>query len=290
MMDWENLRYLAALARFGSLSAAARAMNVEHATIARRVAALEAGLGLRLLDRRGRKLLLTAEGHRVAAIAARMEEEALAVERAALAARSELAGVVTVSLPPALAVARLVEPLVQLQGRHPGLVLHVVGEKRTASLERREADIAIRLSRPAEGDLSIVRIGTMTYHFYASRGYLAGTPPDQWMFVAYDESLAEAPQTRRLKKFAAGRMIRFLANTTELQLAAVRAGAGIGILPDFMMEQEGELVIVDDGEQPLRREIWLAVHVDLRTAPAVRAVADCLREAMLVRGSLRQYR
>jgi len=142
MIDWEDLRGFAALARHGTLSGAARALGVEHATIARRVAALEAGLGLRLVDRRGRKLMLTPEGLRVADSAGRMEAEALAAERIALAARAELSGRVTLSAPPALAAARLAAPLARLVERSPGLVIEVRGEKREALLDRREAAIS----------------------------------------------------------------------------------------------------------------------------------------------------
>ncbi|HEY8906263.1 MAG TPA: LysR family transcriptional regulator [Rhodoferax sp.] len=86
MLDWENLRHLAALAKGGSLSAAARLLDVEHATVARRITALETALGVRVVDRRGRKLLLTAEGDRLATIAERMEREAMAAERLAVSA------------------------------------------------------------------------------------------------------------------------------------------------------------------------------------------------------------
>jgi len=178
MIDWEDLRGFAALARHGTLSGAARALGVEHATIARRVAALEAGLGLRLVDRRGRKLMLTPEGLRVADSAGRMEAEALAAERIALAARAELSGRVTLSAPPALAAARLAAPLARLVERSPGLVIEVRGEKREALLDRREADIAVRLSRPRGGDLNVVRLGAIGFRFYANPEFVARTPPE----------------------------------------------------------------------------------------------------------------
>jgi len=280
MADWEGFRHLAALSKSGTLSAAARLLGVEHATIARRVAALEAELGVRLVDRRGRKILLTTEGEHIAAIATRMETEALGAERLALAARSGLSGTVTLSIPPGLGAARLAEPLARLQALHPGLTFHMLGELREASLERREADIAVRLSRPNDGDLTIVRLGTIAFHFYASPAYLAETAPEDWAFIAYDGSMADAPQTRRLMTFAAGRPVRFFANTSELQLAAARAAAGIAILPDFLASGDSELSVVEDASEPLTREVWLAVHRDLRMAPAVRAVVECLKEAM----------
>lgn len=279
MLDWENLRHLAALAKAGSLSAAARLLDVEHATVARRINALETELGLRVVDRRGRKLMLTAEGGRLAAIAERMECEAMAAERLAASSRHGIEGTVTLSVPPAYAAAALVAPLARLQMEHPGLTIEVIGETRKASLERCEADLAVRLDRPRDGNLSIVRLGTIAFHLYASPSYAAKTAPADWTFIGYgDELMREAPQSRHLHMLQDGRPLRFIANTTEIQLAATRAGAGVALIPDFVAEGKG-LVVVAPDTPPLIREIWLVVHTDVRTGPAVRAVVDALKAA-----------
>lgn len=280
MLDWEGLHFLAVLSKTGTLSAAARLMRVEHATVSRRIASLEEALGLRLLDRRGRKILLTADGERIAAMALRMEEDALAAERLALSARTGLRGTVTLSVPPALAAAKLTASLVSLQKLHPELVLQVLGEHREAALHRREADIAVRLNRPTDGDLTAVKLWDMAFHFYASRDYLASTPPERWNFVSYDDSMADSPQMKRLRSYAGDRQIRFIANTSELQLAAVRAGAGVCILPDFMAENDPSLSRLEETGDPIRREIWLVVHTDLRRSAAVRAVMEVLTEGL----------
>lgn len=276
-MDWENLRHFATLARSGSLSAAARLIGVEHATIARRVAALEAETGLKLVDRRGRRLLLTEEGKRIAAIAERMEGEVLAIERAAQGNRPGLEGEVTISAPPALAAKMLGAPIVALRRQHPGIRLKILGETRFASLNRREADIAVRLSRPEQGDLTIVRTGQIAFQVYGSRDYLAATPEADWSFIAYDEAMADAPQQKRLLQFAKGRPVGLRVSTVELQVAATRAGGGIAILPDFMVAGEEGLVRIPENEPLLTRDIWLAVHSDLRDVPIIRAVMQALR-------------
>jgi len=286
MFNWEDMRHLAALVRGGTLSAAARLLNVEHATVARRIAALEAELGLKLVDRRGRRLLLTRDGERIAAIAARIESEALTAERIALSARSSLTGIVTLSVPPALAAAKLAGPLAVMQAQHPGLILEIIGENRSASLEQREAEIAVRLSRPSGKELTIVRLATLPFRFYASPAYLASTPARAWSFIAYDQSMADAAQTRCLQHFAAGRPVRFFANTAELQQAAARAGAGIAILPEFLVAQDAGLVPLPDPATPLSREVWLAIHNDLRNVPVVRAVIECVKEAMQAKPAL----
>lgn len=283
MFNWEDMRHLAALAHGGTLSGAARLLHVEHVTVARRIASLEAQLGVKLVDRRGRKLLLTREGERIAAIAIRIESEALAVERIAVAARSSLSGTVTLSVPPALGVAKLAEPLAILQASHPGLVLEMIGETRAASLEQREADVVVRLSRPVGKELTIVRLATMAFRFYSNPAYLASTPPQAWRFIAFGKDMEDAAQMRCLRAFAAERPVSFFANTTELQQAAARAGAGIAILPDFLAANDPSLVPLPDPAVPLTREAWLAVHTDLRSVPGVRAVIECVKCAMQTR-------
>jgi len=278
MLDWENLRYLGALAKGGSLSAAARLLDVEHATVARRVAALETELGVRVVDRRGRKLLLTAEGERLATIAERMEREAMAAERLAASSRHGVSGTVILSAPPAYAAAALVVPLTRLQAQHPELTIEVIGEVRNASLERREADIAVRLDRPRDGNPSIVRLGTITFHLYASPDYIAANTTANWTFIGYgDELMKNSPQSQYMKVLKEGRPVRFLANTAEMQVSAARAGAGVAILPDFLAATGAGLVVVGEDIAPLKRDIWLVVHTDVRTAPAVRAVVDALK-------------
>jgi DNA-binding transcriptional LysR family regulator len=278
-MNWDDLRHFAALVSAGSLSAAARALGVEHATVARRVAALETTLGVALVDRRGRRWTPTAEGERVAAIAERMEKEAIAVRRAADGARAEVAGTVTVSAPPALAADCLTAPLAALRARHPDLDIQIIGEARTASLERGEADIAIRLTRPDRGDLIILKLGEMPFRLYASFAYLAATPEPDWCFIGYDVPGGRAPQQVALEDHAAGRRFAFRARSVEIQRAAAAAGAGIAALPDFMAQSNATLIRVPPGAPLLVRDIWLAVHADLRRSAPIRAVIQTLQRA-----------
>jgi len=271
-MNWDDLRHFSALASAGSLSAAARMLGVEHATVARRIASLEAHLGTPLVNRRGRRWTLTTEGERIAAIANRMEGEARAVRRAADGARSQVSGTVTISAPPALAVEMLTAPLVDLQIHHPELTIRIIGEVRTASLDRSEADIAIRLSRPEEGDLTITKLGNMDFRLYASPDYLAVTAEEEWRFIGYDGVLARAAQQAAIEDFAQGRSFPFCASSLEIAKAAARAGAGIAALPDFMGKSDIKLVPVFPDMRLISRDIWLVVHSDVKRAAPVRAV------------------
>lgn len=275
MLDWEDLRHFHALARLGTLSAAARALGVEHATVARRVAHLEERIGAKLVDRRGRRLSLTAKGQQIASIATRMSEDALTIERAALNADNRHAGTVRVSAPPALATALLAERFVRLRQRHPGIDVVVVGETRYASLGRREADIAVRMARPEQGDLTVTKIDEIGFSLYADPAYLAATREADWSFVGYEETMASSPQERMLLQIAEGRPVAIRASSLEFQLAAVKAGGGVALLPDFMAADLNLTRLPLPGD-PLTRELWLVVHTDIKDVPLIRAVLDGL--------------
>lgn len=276
-MDWEDLRHFAAFAGGGSLSAAARALGVEHATVARRIAALEQTLALKLVDRRGRRLVLTADGERVKAIAERMAAQTEALARLAQGARAELAGEVIISAPSAYAAAVLAAPLAKLQRQHPGLRIHLLGEARAVSLDKREADIAIRLRRPQGRDLTAVKVADMRFQLYAHATYLDETAEEDWRFVGADGVLAQAPQQAAIEAIAAGRAFVLSSDHAEIQLALTRAGAGIAILPDFLAASDPMLVRVRPDDPPFRREVWLAVHSDVKASAPIRAVIDCLK-------------
>jgi DNA-binding transcriptional LysR family regulator len=279
MPDWENLRYFLILARSGTLSGAARQLAVEHATVARRIAALEEELGVRLVDRRGRRLSLTSAGERIAEMTDRMSAQAEAVERAAAGGRVEIAGHVTVSAPPALAAAMLAEPIVELRRRYPGLFIRVLAEHRYSSLDHREADIAVRFGRPTDGDLTATKVGVVIFHLYGSREYLHATADSAWAFIGYDESLDATPPQAAVRRLAGNQALALRSSTVELQLALVRAGGGVAALPDFIAAGDPALSRARPDEIS-RREVWLVFHADLKSSVPVRTVATGLRECL----------
>jgi DNA-binding transcriptional LysR family regulator len=280
MSDWENLRHFVVLAREGTLSAAARLLGVDHATVARRVAALEAETGLKLVDRRARNYQLTDDGRRIAATAMPMEEAAFAVGRAVQAAKPGLRGEVSISSPPSLANALIAPRLFQLRRQHPGIRIKLIGEKRAASLNRREADVALRLSRPSEPGLIARKIGSFGFGLYGAASYLKATPRHAFAFIAYDDSMDDAPQQKWLQSVTAGGEIVLRTNDLENQAAAARSGLGVAVLPHFLGEPDPRLERYDITPAPPSRDVWLLVHRDLRQAPLVRAVMEFLVECI----------
>jgi DNA-binding transcriptional LysR family regulator len=278
-LDWQDLRYFAAFVRKRSLSAAANLMGVDHVTVGRRLRALEARLGLKLVDRRARIPTLTAEGERIAALVADIERATDAVARAARGLAPELDGTVSVSAPPTIANAVIAPRLPALRARHPRLCLHLLGDKRIASLARREADLALRLVRPAEPGLVARKVGGFEFALYGARSYVIGRRRSALEFIAFDQESDALPQQRWLLAHAGRRPIALRTNDLESQIAAVRAGVGVAALPSFLAARHPELVRITARGRPVAREVWLVVHEDLRGAPSIRAVMDFLVEA-----------
>ncbi len=273
-LDWEDLRHFVALAAEGSLSATARRLRVNHATVARRVAGLEAALGRTLFDRRPDGYALTAEGRAVLAEAQGMEAAALAVLRR-LDAATSLDGPVRLTTTRSLAEDFLIPRLGPLRRAHPGIDLELLAELRVMSLARREADIAIRLGRPADSSLAGRRVGLIAHGFYASTEWpgrlAAGDPP---VFVAYDAESDMVPEARWLAaRFPTARRT-FRSNSQAALAAAARAGFGIALLPHYLAATMPELCELALGETPPPREAWLLVRPELRRVPRMRAVAE----------------
>ncbi|TAW28789.1 LysR family transcriptional regulator [Rhizobium leguminosarum] len=279
-IDWDDLRHFLALAQSGTLLGAAKQLGVEHATISRRVSSLEAGLGRKLVDRRGRRIMLTSDGEQVARHAALVAVQTAAIEQLGRSSATELRGHVRISAPPALSSVLLAKPIAAVRRDQPGVQITLVGEKRLASLNRREADIAVRMSRPEDGDYAIVKLGETSFHLYASKTYLETVSPSDWTFIGYDETMNASPQQLRLIELAAGRSIAVRSSVLEFQAATASLGAGVVMLPDFAAPESSGLQRIEI-EQVLTREVWLVVHSDIKDVPSVRVVVDALKNALV---------
>lgn len=275
MFDWEDLRHFSAFSSAGSLSAAAKTLGVDHATVARRIASLEASLQLKLVDRRPRAYALTHEGQRVAELAEQMAMSSFALEHFASAGQQTVEGEVVLSAPPALLGSIIARRLGELYQRYPQLRLKLVGSKSKASLVRREADISIALARPTEPTLVVSLLGHLDYRLYASPGYLASATVRR--YIGYDESQARSPQQQWLNLQAGQQPFALHSNDLRIRPKPVLSGIGIACLPAFMAQEHG-LKEAGSAQQTMSIEIWLAVHEDVRATPRIKAVTDFLQQ------------
>jgi DNA-binding transcriptional LysR family regulator len=283
-LDWSALRDFLAVAEAGSLSAAARQIQVSQPTLTRRMAALENQLGTELFVRRPRGLELTEAGEAILEPLRQMDREARAIEFAVSGRDQELAGPVRITATEGLAIDWLTPELAHFQARHPAIQIEFIIRNTNVNLLQREADIAVRLGRPRQTDLVARRVGDLAYAFYGSRSYLdaVGRPRDDddlrdHRAVIFDESLSHATLGAWLLKSLAGARIVYRANSIQAQLAAIRAGYGLGGQAAFIASRRPELERVLP-ERSLLMEIWLVTHAGLRRSARMRAVYDFLVE------------
>ncbi len=264
-MDWDDLRFLLAAARAGTLAGAARRLAVDQTTVGRRLAAAEAALGARLFDRVAGLLRPTAAGAAALARAQQMELQAAAL--AGELAGGATAGLVRLTAVPILANRLLVPALSALTKAHPGLRLELVAEARNLSLTRREADVALRLARPEQvGGTLARRIGRLDYAVYGPRRKSAERLP----WIGYEEGLRHLPPARWLET-AAGAHSPLAVHDAETLWQALRAGLGRSLLPCPLADADPALRRLDPAVA-LSREVWLLTHRDLRGEAPVAAV------------------
>lgn len=275
--DPADLAALAALARYRTLSAAARRGGVAISTISRRIAALEAATGLVLVDRRNRGAVLTEAGRRLAEAA---EPLASQLDRVSALAASLRGG--RAQRPVRLSATEFViaEVLarnlgVLAQGGGPDVVLQ--SEAEVVSLAAREADIAVRMVRPEGASLVIRKLPAIALSLHGSRDYLAGREVRDLSaerLIAYDDTYGPIPETAWIERLGLGAAVVLRSGSIRAHLNAARAGAGLALLPDAIAARYPELVRVEAGLRFPLRQPWLAVHRDLQRDRAVRRVAD----------------
>ncbi|MBB3133582.1 DNA-binding transcriptional LysR family regulator [Rhizobium pisi] len=283
-MNWDDVRIFLAVARTGQILAASKRLGLNHATLSRRLTSLEEALKTRLLIRRPTGCELTAEGEVFLASAERMETEMLAVQANLGHTDAAIAGTVRVGAPDGFGVSFLAPRMGRLIERHPELKIQLVPVPRSFSLSQREADIAITLERPEQGRLVSSKLTDYTLGLYASHDYLAtqGAPADIDALkvhrrIGYVEDLIFTASlnfsSAVMRSWDAG----FEISTAIGQTEAVRSGAGIGILHDYIARQYPELQrILPDVS--IRRAYWTTYHETARDLLRVRSVADFLQE------------
>ncbi|HEX3862000.1 MAG TPA: LysR family transcriptional regulator [Stellaceae bacterium] len=273
-MDWDNARVFLAVARHGSLRAAGRALGLSQPTIGRRLATFEAafGGGPALFDRLPEGLRLNTAGEALMEAAEQLEDAALALERRHAAASPALSGTVRVSVGEWAAVF-LARNLGRVSASAPGVTVELVETRETANLARREADLAVRHHPPQSGDLYVAKLGVFACAVYRRQD----CERDAW--VTYTEEQSHYPTARwvqeRLRESGSGVALR--ASTMPMQLAAIQAGAGQGLLPCFVGDEQPLLQRLTRPIPEIAAEYWVIVHRDLRRALCVRAVIDWVR-------------
>jgi DNA-binding transcriptional LysR family regulator len=281
--DWSLVQsFLAALDQ-GSLLGAARVLHASQPTIGRHIAELEAQLGVVLFERTGRGLLPTATALQLADAARSMEAGAHQMVRSVSGAESGVSGTVRITASQPVACFLLPPVLARMREALPEIQVELVASNEVSNLLRREADIALRMVRPDQASLVARRIGRVTLSACAHRDYLRrhGTPRQPADLLQH--ALIGNDRNDDIQRgFAAmgypAERTHFVLRTDDLiaYWGAVRAGAGIGFVADYLWRTDAEVVPLLP-ELPLPDlPIWLTVHREIRTSRRIRAVYDFL--------------
>ncbi len=285
-MNWDDVRVFLAVARAGQMLQAGRRLGLNHATVARRVGALEATLKARLLDRRTTGCALTPAGEAFLEAAERMEAEVMNARAAVAETDVEVAGTVRIGAPDGFGTAFLAPRLGALLDRFPDLTVQLVPVPRSFSISRREVDLAVTIDRPEHGRLVTRKLVDYTLGLYASRAYVAahGAPSRlsdlrQHRLVGYVDDLLFSPSLDYAREFDRNWLPRFECASALGQAAAVRAGAGIGVLHAFVARGDPDLVPVLE-PRAIRRAYWTVQHESTRSIRRIGAVSDFITAAV----------
>ncbi len=273
--DWDDLKYCLALNRAGSLSAAGRVLGVSDTTVARRIKALETRLGAPVFVANDPREV-TPLGQIVLDHAEAMERESSAIAEAAGRAGPVLADTVRISTVPILSHRVLLPALHRLHAEHPDLTVELVPDGRNLDLNKREADLALRFSRPAVGGLKVkaARIGTVGFEVFKSveRSSDTGVP-----WITYDDTYASLPQARWMAALG-GPLAPLRVTDAETALEAAARGLGQTLLPGRVGRSDARLCVVEASAPLPSRDVWLLSHEDQNRRRAVVAVKAWLQE------------
>jgi DNA-binding transcriptional LysR family regulator len=279
---WDDLRIFLAVAREGQLSAAGRALGLDAATVGRRVSALEAAYGARLFDRSPRGYSVTDAGRRLIA-------PATAMEQAALTARPEaplagLSGTVRIGAPEGVATHILSSALVDLADRFPSLSLELAALPRLFSLSQREADLAVTVTPPQAGRLTVRKIADYHLHLYATPDVAARirTPEDlkKERMMGYVSDLIFDRALDYIPLIDAQLRPQLSSTSIHVQQRWTAEGAGVCVLHDFAAADDPHLVKVLPGVFSFTRAFYLVRHADDLGLARFDRVADALVAAV----------
>lgn len=275
-LNWNDLRYLLAVKRAGSLSAAARLMGVDDTTVSRRLGALRNALGEDLFVRQpDGALVLTDHGAKATDHIEAMERESDLLSETFATTVDHCIGSVRITSVPFLINRWLAPQVGGLLRQHPKLQVDLIPDSRDFSLTLREADIALRFARPATGGNDVIarRIGSLPFEVFAARSRSTDTDPEL-AWITYDDSMAHLPQAKwlaRMVKQDGRKSVGLRVHDVETALEAVIAGVGKSLLPTPIADRLPSLQRLDAGSTQVSREVWLLSH---RNQHSLRRVSE----------------
>ncbi|PVA11816.1 LysR family transcriptional regulator [Pelagivirga sediminicola] len=284
--QWDDLRIFLAVSRHESLSAAGRVLKIDPATVGRRIARLEEALKAPLFAKSPQGYALTGEGQRLAERAARAEQEMTAAFEDLPGRGGRLSGQIRLGSPDGSANFLLPQVCAQIVERNPDLEVQIVALPRVFNLSRREADMAIAVSAPVAGRLSVQKVTDYRLSLVASKEYLRLKGPIRrrqdlrdHRIVGYIQDMIFDKELDYMAEAGLPR-VDLASNSVSVQFSWIRQGAGIGIVHDFSIPFGHDMVRILPGDINLLRSFYLIRHVDDRRLDRLNRFAEELASGM----------
>lgn len=275
-MEWSDVKIFLAIARTGTLGAAARALRLSHPTIGRRLRALEDATGQVLFQRTADGFVLTEEGTAILPLAEQMEDGALAMERRLAGEQQELEGTLRVSSADWFGAHVLPPVIAEYSRKYPHVEIEVLTGTRLFNLAQREADVAFRIV-PFEGhDIVQRRLARMPYGVYVANSSVDPIEGDGAgnRLIAMDTSTGAFPDIDWLKNRFPNAGVVLRSNNRNVHAQMCGSGLGIAVLPRPVGDQNPAIRRLALSEDPPHRDIWMGYHRDLRRLQRLRAFVD----------------
>jgi DNA-binding transcriptional LysR family regulator len=284
MLDWDDLRFVLAVARSGAALSAARRLGVNQTTVTRRLAHIEMAMGANLFERHQKGYRLTDLGARVAQAAETIEAQVLHLETEVAARGRVIAGVVRFTCPETIANHLLAPWLGEFRQQHPDILIEVINADAMLDLGKGEADVAIRMgAAPSGSGIVARRLPDCLWTAYSSRDYARenGTPrrPEDlpsYAPVGLHGALGRIPSAVWLRGIVGPDRIKVRCSSLSNVVHSLRAGLGVGMLPCVIGDTQPELLRCFEPIPALNAQTWLVVREDVKSAPHVRAFAEFL--------------
>lgn len=270
-LDWDDIRFFIALAEAGTLAGAARAMKISHVTVSRRLANLERSLGRTLLQRRSDGYHRTPDGETVLVHALEMRRRINEIWEGRTS-DGEIGGIVRLSLTRTLSDHFVGPRLAPFVRANPGVIVELSPDSRNVSIARREADLALRLARPTDGEMIARRVATLTFDFFAA----AQEPCDVTAFIAFGTDDDDVPEAAWLRRFIDNRPTSVRSSSPRTQMAAAEAGLGVALLPNYLASKNPRLRRTRLTKDMPTREIWLVRPKESEHSTRIRRFVDFL--------------
>ncbi|PYB75494.1 LysR family transcriptional regulator [Rhizobium wuzhouense] len=282
-ISWDHYRTFLAVLDSGSLSAAARSLGLTQPTAGRHIEALEQAFGGPLFLRGPQGLLPTEKARAMHGHARSMAAMSASLARIASGDMEEVRGTIRISASEVIAIEALPTILAELQERHPALEIELSASDTVEDLLNQEADIAVRMTTPRQAALLSRRIGVLPMGFYAHRRYLErrGIPTtladlSHHRMIGFDRQLAYIREILKNNPMVANLHFQFRADSNLAQMAAIRAGVGIGVCQVALGRNDPDLVEVLPGLLDIGLETYVVMHESLKTTPRFRTTFDAL--------------